>query len=380
MFFHISKKFDYTFPNYINHNDYFIHFDNGWTYCENFLYKGITQKGVLQIKSKQDIDNYRNANGTFCIISLDSDKIEVIGGKKQKFPIYLLDMTISNTYTAGTNVTCPIFISNTNITESSTKDLYYTNLNTDDKNIINLLDDAISNYIKDFNSPTPIKIYPTGGVDTILLISYILKHDIPYDLVTGEHAEMDRFLCNHRNRLRKNYWAYSTIQHWKEPSILLTGAHGDETLLRDFLQAYLMLKYHDEDLVTVCTKNPQLYQSTHYLLPQCIEEYKEYSDMCFENENQLKSYILNKFKTDYQHWHLGNTLYFAPFDNIELLNLSLNLTWETARKQLLDAYVSKQLIQKNRPGLLRLISPLKNVDYYQNLSDIFDGIKNLEDL
>ena len=77
---------------------------------------------------------------------------------------------------------------------------------------------------------------------------------------------------------------------------------------------------------------------------------------------------------------MGNTLFYTPFDDLRLLNLSLNLSDELIRKQLTDGYVAKELIKRNRPGLLKLLSTSKNVDYYKNLADLYEGKVKLEDL
>jgi len=380
MFFHISKEVDSSFPNILTKNSYNIHYDNGWSSLDFALYKGITEEGILSITSENDIEKYRSANGTFCIMYFKNNRIEIISGRKQKYPLFVTESSVSNTYTDGESIHGNVIITSTEIQKTDLADITYQNLNLNDDQIIDLLDEKINNYVSNFNFSMPLKVYPTGGLDSIMLIAYVLKNKIPYELVVGEHAEMDHFACYHRTTLPKKFWAYTTIQHWKEPSILLTGAHGDETLLRDALQAYAMLKYHGEDLVEVCQNNTSLYQSLHYLKDECLKTYEENSTLSFDNEYDLKTWILNVFRKDYQHWHLGNTLFFAPLDNLDLLNISLNLSWETSRKQLLEGYVSRELIKRHRPKLLSLVSPQKNINYYQNLAPLFEGKITLKDL
>lgn len=229
-------------------------------------------------------------------------------------------------------------------------------------------------------SNQPFKLFLSGGFDTLIIASYILKNKIPYELVREEHAEMDHFTCFHRNRILKSFWAYRTIQHWKTPQILLTGAHGDETLLRDATQAFLFFKHHGEDLVEIVRKDPSLYQSTHYSKPECLASYDSLKSITFESVIDLKSWILNTFARDYQHWHLGNTLFFTPFDDLDLLHLSLNLSYDTSRKQLLDGWLCRNLIQMNRPGLLKLLSKNKNHNYFENLYGLYENKIKLEEL
>jgi hypothetical protein len=375
MFFYIGKIKDKTFPNHVNWGNYYISYDNGWTLHENYLYKGVNSFGLITEKDK-------NTEGTFCIFEYKDNNILIHTGKKQNFPLYinLSDCSVNNLFKDSEEFTGNVVITPTEIICNQTPDISYTELHLSDEEIINQIDYTLEKTILDFRHNEPFKLYITGGVDTLIIASYILKHQIPYELVEGEHADMDYFLCQHRNSLMSKFWAYSTVQHWKKPSILLTGAHGDETMLRDPVQAFLLLKHHGENLVDVCNSNNLLYHSQHCLKDSCIELYDKYKDVEFTFEGDLKTFLLNLTRCDYQHWHLGNTLFFSPFTNLNILNLFLNLSYNTARAQMLDASVSKQLIERNRPGLLSLLSPLKNVNYYQKLGDLYDGKVSLEDL
>lgn len=382
MFFLISKHIDKTFPNNKKFGNYYVSFDNGWNIEDNFIYKGLIFSGKIDIIKEQEILNYKNIEGTFCIIHFTDNKININFGIKQKFPIFINDDSVTNLYKADkfcTNLS-EVIISDEKIQPIYKSAVEYQDLKLSDDEIINRLDQTIENHILNFNTNKPFKLYLTGGLDTLLIAAYVLKNKIEYELVSGEHAEMDHFLCYHRSRLMKDFWAYQTIQHWKKSTILLTGAHGDETLLRDPLQALLILKHHGEDLINICRENVNLYQSKHCLKEQNLVEYKKYDNLKFESDVSLKNYIMNTFAGDYQHWHLGNTLFYTPFDDLELLNLSLNLSYDVARKQLLDGFVAKELIKKNRPGLLRLLSSLKNFDYYENLASLYEGKISLEEI
>jgi len=376
MFFSISKKLDQTFPNHLEKNNFYIDYDNGWSCIDNILYKGITPHGFLEINHISEVAQYRNSAGTFCILNFNDNQIEIITGNKQKFPLFIEEDRVSNLYKNDNVVDGKVIITD-KINVIPSKDIEHTELNLTDDEIIDLLDKKIDEKIKNFNAGK-IKVYPTG-VDSLLLISYLLKNNIAFELVPGEHADMDHFLCHHRTYLQQTFWAYQTVQHYKEKSVLLTGGHGDEMLLRDPLQSFLILKHHKIDLVDLCRKN-DYYMSKHILKPSCLQTYEQYKDYEFNDLKSLKTFLLNVFRTDYQHWHLGNTFFFSPLDDIDLLDTILNLSHEAMLGQLLEASVSKELIRRNRPGLLNLISPSKNFDYYINLAEVFDGKVKLEDI
>lgn len=382
MFFSISKSIDTTFPNQTRLGDLLVNHDNGWTVKEDFLYKGFAENGMLSLENSSQIKNFQNQKGTFCILYLDANKIKIITGNKQKFPIFVdyENHTLSNLYESETVAHNGFTIDNQVITVLSGGTLSFCDKNLCDEEILTKINQILETKICSMISDRPFKLFLTGGFDTLIIASYILKNKIPYELVNGEHAEMDHFTCYHRNRILKSFWAYRTIQHWKTPEILLTGAHGDEMLLRDATQAFLFLKYHGEDLLSVINNNQHLYQSIHYSKKECIETYDALENITFDSEQDLKSWMLNTFARDYQHWHLGNTTFFTIFDDLDLLDLSLNFSYEKIRAQLLDGEVCRTLIEMNRPGLLKLLSNNKNHNYFEKLSDIYEGKIKLENI
>lgn len=382
MFFSIDKNIDITFPNHTRLGDMIVNHDNGWVVKENFIYKGVSSKGLLSLDTIDDVKKYRQEKGTFCIFYLESNTIKISTGKKQKFPIFI-DYTnhkVSNLYETSYTAHNGFSIDQNQITIEQSSDLVFLEKNLTDNDILKKINQQLENSLINFSYNKPFKLFVTGGFDTLLIASYVLKNKIPYELVLGEHAEMDHFTCYHRNRLIKSFWAYRTIQHWKQPTVLLTGAHGDETLLRDATQAFLFLKHHGENLITTVEKDESLYQSFHYRKPECLETYRSLENLNFESETQLKSWMLNVFSKDYQHWHLGNTLFFSIFDDLDLLDLSLNLSYEKIKNQLLDGELCRTLISMNRPGLLQLLSKNKNHNYFEKLSDLYEGKIRLESL
>jgi hypothetical protein len=74
---------------------------------------------------------------------------------------------------------------------------------------------------------------------------------------------------------------------------------------------------------------------------------------------------------------LGNTITLTPYDNLNLINLVLNLSYPVLRTQILDASIHKLLIERNAPNLLRLLSNDKNTDNFKNLSALYEGLDSL---
>jgi hypothetical protein len=374
MFFSISKIQNEDFPNHLVKNGLHIDFDNGWTVTDNFIYKGYIDSGIL--KDVIDVDQLRTSTGKFCVLYFANDGTEIITGERQKFPMYIdyENNTVTNIGIAP-HTTASIRINVSTITITSPPLKTFTKLNLTDEEIINEVDNILSTSICKFKTDTPLKLFLSGGVDTLLLASYLIKNDIDYELIMYEHTDMDYFLCRTRSKL-KHFWAYPTLQHWRTPNVLISGANGDEMLLRNPIDAFHFFKYNGADLVSACQEN-NLYHSKHFLKEKHIKLYSELDNSSFSSEEELKNYILNRNAIDYQHWHLGNTLTFTPFDNLELNQLMLNLSNEQLSEQLLDAQITKLLIEKNAPELLKYLSPAKNYKNFENLSYIYDGRKKL---
>jgi hypothetical protein len=70
--------------------------------------------------------------------------------------------------------------------------------------------------------------------------------------------------------------------------------------------------------------------------------------------------LCNILANDWQHWHIGNTLTWTPFRDLELFKLFLQLPLDLAQAQIMDSTVSRQLIEQNCPGLTKVISDQKN--------------------
>ena len=92
---------------------------------------------------------------------------------------------------------------------------------------------------------------------------------------------------------------------------------------------------------------------------------------------QANNFILKSNASDYQHWHLGETLTWTPLNDLKITNIFLNFSYQTLRGQILDAAVTKELIKRNNPNHLSLISPQKNINHFNHLYKIFEKTEEL---
>jgi|LauGreSuBDMM15SN_2_FD.fasta_scaffold05228_6 hypothetical protein len=358
MFFNIGRIQNNNFPVHVKHNDLHIDLDTGWTITEKQISKGLSENQ--------------------CTIKLLSSGIEIDTSIKRSFPVYYDCDNISNLFNYEMQYATNDGICLLNDSVKFLKNSYSTkfrNLNLTNNEVFDYLYHYLDDKIKNFETDLPIKLFPTGGVDISLLISFIIKHKKRYELLTYEHKDMDYFVCYNRADIGNN-WAYRDIHHWTNPSILLSGTHGDEMMLRLPQHAYMLGKINGENILDDLRSNSNLYHSHYYLRSKQQKSYKEADELNL-NADQAKEFILGRNSFDYQHWHLGNTLTWAPLNDLEITNIMLNFDYDFLRTQFLDAGISKKLIARNNPQHLKLVSQAKNVNHFGHLCKLFEGIDTL---
>lgn len=359
MFFNIGNTVNKNFPINHKHLDLYINLDNGWSFNGVEFYKGI--------------------EGNQCYIRLTDGGIILDTVTRRTFPVYYDDRNVSNLFEYQ-NEYCSnaelLLLDNKLTIKSINYQNTFRDLNLDDNQLFDYLYEYVDSKIKKFDTEVPINLFPTGGVDIALLISFILKNKKRYNLLTAEHKDMDYFVCHCRAEIGKN-WAYRDIHHWKEYSVLLSGTHGDEMMIRYPQHAYMISKYHGENIIEELKNKKDLYHSHYYLRKKQNHLYEEADNLSLDYHG-IKNFILGRNSFDFQHWHLGNTITWTPLNDLEICNIMLNFSYKNLKGQLLDASITKKLIERNNPNHLNLISPQKNVNHFSHLYKIFERIEELE--
>jgi hypothetical protein len=370
MFFNIGPNKKEDFPNHVLYNETYIGLDPGWTIIEKenttYIFKGLTNNGVLT-----DIENIENEGGSVCLIKCHNNQIKVFGGERRTFPIFYNEIEISNLYQSNN-----CFFENKELTINNiqvvknTQDIQYKELNLNDEELFDYLYEYLDQKFSTFNAETTIKVWPTGGVDTMMIISYMIKHNIPYEIINAEYKIQDYFVCHNRENLGK-FWAYKNIVYCKDFNILMTGGNGDEMMLRNPQDAYLITKANGDNLLNLVRGN-NFYHSDYFLKNKHQKSYESVKNINLDILN-VKNSIIQKNYFDYQFWHIGNTLTWAPLNDLKICNIMLNFSYDILLTQLTDAKISKKIIERNNPNLLKYVSPQKNSNGYKLLYKIFEG-------
>jgi hypothetical protein len=385
MFFSISSESKSNFSNFYQLGKNYVSTDTGWQKLEinnkTVIYKGYvdvdTLDNLLPVIIDQPEPNYL---GNFCAIvySADSDEIQIKTDRYRSFPIFVdqgneINNLVKYDYVVWTDgliaINSELMVNETKFDVIGEIDTTPLSVDTVVEKINGILNLKTQQFVK--NNKLPIQVFLSGGVDSLLVYSYLLKYTDNYQLVKCQHIDYDRFWLLNMHALTK-FWGYRQIHHWNDPCILTSGAPGDEFMLRSPTTIDLFLKANGYSILELLNQ-PQWRNCLHYSYYQQSKHSDIFQSQTIDSVTDPKSLIwtlCNIVVNDWQHWHLGNTLTWTPLRDLEIFKLFLRLPVEQGLPQIMDSSISKQLIEQNKSGLTRLISDQKNTDnYMKNLCD-----------
>lgn len=378
MFFNIGLKSLENFPVHYQHENLIINLDSGWTIAEDkhknkIFYKGYLDNGnlanhVIDI-SEQEEPLY---TGNFCLLKCFNQGITIKTDRYRSFPIWY-DSTLgfNNLVKYKETIWTDSFVTlKFNLEKVESKFDIIGQIDTSSLSkteVIDAVDKILTVKITEFSKKInqPIKVFLSGGIDTTTLFSYIKKLKIPYELVDCYHTDLDYFYLKNHSTLQ-NFWGFRQFHYWKNSSILLSGAPGDEFTIRSPTTANMMLIAHGlsiEKLLPYHTKD------LHYdYFSKYTKLWESHKSLHYANINQAIQECLNIILNDWQHWHLGETISYTPFRDIDIFKIVARLGTSDLISQVMDSSIQKELILNNDPNLVKILSNSKNTNnYMENL-------------
>jgi hypothetical protein len=360
MFFNIGHQPLENYPCHWHMGSFCVSTDQGWTTTTvgtaQILYKGYADQAPLENLLEQILfQTEPKLTGNFCALVLVDDAIEIQTDRYRSFPMYV-DNGVNNLVPKNQTVwTDSLVTVHSDLSVTETKFDAIGNIDVSpltpdqvQQRIIEILDQKAQQLVA--NTSCPIKVFLSGGVDSLLVYSFLKKHTSNFELVLGSHVDWDYFWLKNSSDITK-HWGYTQIHHWNQHCLLTSGAPGDEFMLRSPTTANQYLLSHG-------TSIPE--QLQHY--PDCLhrEYFSQYTELFSTQRAGITEELCNTVINDWQHWHLGNTLTWTPFRDLELFKLFLSLPYKQALGQIMNSDVSRQLIERNAPGLTQALSDQKN--------------------
>ena len=378
MFFEIAKTKNSGFPaNYLLKKGIYLNSDLGWqTYTLNsntIFFKGyvldnINLQNFLENIIKDPVPRY---DGNFiCIIV--GEKITITNDKCRGTP---LQYDPFNKVTNLEKNLTPVWSNNyLTITENfNIKQIKFTPYSASYQEIdynasLNEIDKIICNSFEIFLSKNtkPIKIFLSGGIDTLTMYSYLKKFTKKFEIVDYEYFKFTHFYTKNLEKIKK-FWGYNQMHSWGElPVVFFTGACGDEFFLRGPAMLSVLADFHEIDVLTLLDNNRQCYHHNYFFIKN-QHYFKQNTKRKFSIKKVTIDHILNNLINDHQHWHIDETICFTPFKNITIPNIICNLPKKNIVEQILHAQFNKDLIIKNDSDDLKLLSKQKNFFQFENL-------------
>lgn len=376
MFFNLSHQPETNFSHFYKLGNLHLSTDAGWheTCIGSYqiVYKGYADTDAMPRLLKQiAVQTEPVFLGNFCAIvyDLSSCTIRIQTDRYRSFPMYFKDQYSVNNltqleHTAWTDslleIDCDLVVTERkfDVIGKISSDVL-----TQDQ-VIDQINQILDSKTKSFlaHNQLPIHTHLSGGVDSLLVYSYLQKFDQTHKVIDYAHIDYDEFWLKNSGTLQQ-YWGYRQIHHWRTPCILTSGAPGDEFMLRSPATGDLFVQFHGESVEQLLDTKEwgSCLHSTYFRLPK---NYKIFQDQLIDSTwntpEKLMYNLCNIVVNDWQHWHLGNTLTWTPLRDLEIFKLMLRLPVESAIGQLMNSNISLRLIEQNYPGLTSVISTQKN--------------------
>lgn len=376
MFFRLSKAPDNRFSSHFALGNLVLSTDAGWHKQDRqghvYVYKGYMDTVLLE--ENLHLISCQPCTGNFCIFDYEigTGIISVRTDHWRSFVMWANAQGLTNLVADGR----PIW-ADSEITID--QDLFLIENKIDiigrietspvsSNQLIDLVHQSLTSRIRSFLSQSrlPIRIFCSGGIDSMLVFSYIKANTDRFEIVFNQHIEWDEFWCKNQAHIRQTFWGYQQIHHWTMPCYLSSGAPGDEFMLRSPTTSNLWLKHHGTSILSELDKGKTDRLHRDYFLRKkhlkLFAEQQQDGSLDQMTTQQVMHHLCNIVVNDFQHWHIGNTLTFTPLRDLEMFKLFLRLPLQDAIEQILDSEISKQLIARNDANLLNYLSDSKNSD------------------
>ena len=382
MFFHIDHTFDSDFPDHWTLGMFCVSTDPGWKraliFGMDILYKGYADSAPLDSLLEQIIiQSAPRLTGNFCVIAVCDGSLQIQTDRYRSFPIYIGQHTINNLVPQDrTAWTDSLITVHRDLEVTETKFDVIGKIDTTEIDFhaaLDLVHDRLLNRTQQFlnQNSLPIRVFLSGGVDTMLVYSYLKAAGADFETVDYEHLEHDHFWRANSDKITQ-HWGYQQTHHWKNPCVLASGAPGDEFMLRSPTTANTYLLYHNTSIPEILNKSAREYLHQEYFaLPKHLKLFSQQSQSNGSLE-KLHHELCNIIVNDWQHWHLGNTLHWTPLRDLEIFKIIMRLPLEHAIDQIMNSTFSQALIERNVPGATDFISDQKNFGpALKNLNRLF---------
>ena len=323
---------DYNLKQHKTKNGWFLYLDDGWIVTDDFAYKGI--------------------DSSWCKLDF-SNGFEVRTNQYRDFPIYYHDTCVTNfmAHTPLLPADGKVRWKDSKVEATYDKNFYpeWTSTQLDFNQASDLLFETLCSNVEKFAkfNNKPIFIPQQNGIDTITARSVFDYLKVEYE--TFDLPKTKPTLSPIGQKLCSKHWGFSQIQEIPN-SIVVTGFHGDEWILRNPYYVHVLLSDRGDNIIDIFDDTEHCYMKKYF---------ENYREKCSGKNDMTPDQIRTQICNDFQIWHLNSTYFYSPLKGRNLLDL-LNADNETIIGQVTDAKLSKSVIEKCNSDLLVNLDGTKN--------------------
>lgn len=384
MFFRIAPTETDRFPHHYRLTEHHVlGVDAGWTHqsCPNgaVYFKGYSSDTLSLPQIARHLYDHpdQSYSGNYCVIIVRNNSVRVAHDSCRGFPVWCNTDTVTNLESLSRQVWAEQYVT---ITEGQitvhARPTHTENPMMSYTDTLNRVHDIICTTFERFlsHNTLPLKIFVSGGIDTVMCLSYLKKFTTQFELIDYEYKKFTHFYKKNWHSRIRNFWGYQQIHSWgNEPVALVSGSMGDEYFMRGPSTANLfLLGVHQTSINEILPGHENDYMFAYLSKDNSQKIFHEhtvsklYTHITLSKKNTI-SYIEHNLANDHQHWHLDETITFTPWKNITIPKLLMNLSLNDYKKQILNAEFNKDLIARNNPDDLKMLSKFKNKDSFENL-------------
>ena len=379
MFFKISKNNQETYvDNHKLKNNFVLSTDSHWSTLQGkhgtIYFKGYAEVDLTKFLKTYDPTSTELPKGSFTAICESGNKIYIRHDCLRGYPIYYdKDKCEVSSLKEYDNIAWSDNWLEIN-TELSLINVQHQAVRFEKQNFVSVkqtsekIFDILNNEVKTFtkNFDIPIKIVPTGGVDTTLLIGLLKYNNVKHEIIDYEYKKWTYFNKANRELIIQTHGKkYMKIAHtWgDELNVLANGFFADQYFLRDYLPIFLYAKHHNINIDKIA--DDKFKNSYAYI--NFIDQKQTYAENVEQELGTFTKYIdINQKMMDiilgtYLLCHIDNTIYWSPFKNNSITNHILSMPFDDVIENAFDITIQKNILGMIDPKLSKIVSDQKNI-------------------
>ena len=375
MYFELAQQSNIDFPKHFEMNNFVLSTDLGWSQIDGtygkIIYKGYAYQDLPACLISLDPENTESIHGSFTAIIQKNNKIYIVTDNTREFPIYfdrgkvVITNLTKHQDTAWPDTSLQIDCEN-NVINSQYKGIDFMpgeqkDINSTTDKTLDILNNSVSTYIS--KCKDPIRIVPTGGLDSTLMIALLKQNNANFEVIDYEYKKWTYFRWKNGEKIKKENGPWTRYGHtWGEtPVTLAHGWMGDQYFFRDYLPLAVLCKSKNIDLKQEFKRFEGSYCYEH-LCEDMEQRQSSWQEITKEIVDQKSAYkkIFEIIRGSFLWWTFEKTTYWSPYKDLEILKHVLHLSIEDLLQNAFHGTIQTKMLEIVDPNLLDCITEKKN--------------------